>query len=176
MGSLTKVTEFTFKGAHGVWYDGTHLWVLGFECLIKYSWSGTCNTDFQLHNVKTFPLRGGHSLDADLSDPQFLLMTNGTTVGRVTKADGTVTPWVPTLGGRALGTVGVKSYARFKTGESLWIQALAGTDPNQPGAWWNHRVDFFDPQGEFIQSQTLSLGHTHTPRFYRARVSRVAFA
>ncbi|MFE2548246.1 DUF6528 family protein [Streptomyces sp. NPDC059355] len=163
-GTLAKVQEIKYQGAHGLWYDGSYLWALGTWTITKYQVTGDHRTT-RLEKVwgHTFPTAfNGHSLDTDRSDPAYLLITGGGSVQRLRKSDGALSAMTPTAGG-------VKSFARVATGESFWLQA--GTSPD----WWNSYIQFFDSAGAKSFARSLE-GYGYTGQFYKARLSSVAFS
>ncbi|MER8043135.1 hypothetical protein [Streptomyces sp. NPDC094032] len=169
--SLSKVDEFEFNGAHGLWYDGTYLWVLGTELLVRYACTGT-GVNFRLADSGVrIPVSNGHGLDPDYSDPGHLLFTEGGRVKRLDKSGTTPQLWTPT-------GVGVKSYSRAASGESFWLQAINVTDPvHHPDpneGYWNTYVQFFDSAGSASFTRSLT-GYGYEAKFYKARVSSVAF-
>uniref|UniRef100_A0AAU2UVV7 Uncharacterized protein n=1 Tax=Streptomyces sp. NBC_00003 TaxID=2903608 RepID=A0AAU2UVV7_9ACTN len=166
--TLAQVDTIDYEGAHGLWYDGSHLWALGTWTLTKYQVTGS-HRDARLVKVwgHTWPDPkhpfNGHSLDTDHSDPNYLLITGGGSVQRVNKSTGALTPMRPS-------DQGVKSFARIASGESFWQQASGSGDD-----WWNSEIQFFDSVGN--KSFTRSLeGYGYTGRFYRARLSSVNFS
>ncbi|MBW1603593.1 hypothetical protein JJV70_16070 [Streptomyces sp. JJ66] len=162
-GSLRRVQEIRFQGAHGLWYDGSHLWALGTWTLAKYRVAGDhLDTRLELVWKHSWPERpyNGHSLDTDYGNSAYLLITGGGIVQRVHKATGLIQGWNPT-------GVGVKSYSRVASGNSFWVQASE--------QWWSKYVQFFDSTGKPSFRRQLE-GYGRDARFYKARVSSVAFS
>jgi hypothetical protein len=175
--SLTKIDEFTFAGAHGLWYDGTYLWALGSDWLVRYAWEGS-SLDFKLKDSGVrFPVVNGHSLDPDFSDSGHLLMTDGSSVRRVDKSapNGTAPAlWTPSA-------AGVKSYSRVHSGESFLVQARYVSNPEEftgltdAYGQWNRYVRFYTSDG--VQAIDRTLGYyTSDAHIYKARVSSVDFS
>ncbi|WP_327286707.1 MULTISPECIES: hypothetical protein [unclassified Streptomyces] len=163
--TLTKVQEITTQGAHGLWYDGNYLWALGTWTITKYQVTGSHLTT-RLVKVwgYTFPTAfNGHSLDADYSDPAYLLLTGGGSVQRLNKASGALTRLPQS-------DSGVKSFSRIASGESFWQQA-SGSGDN----WWNSYIQFFDSAGAKTFTRSLE-GYGYEGRFYKARLSSVNFS
>jgi hypothetical protein len=180
--TLTKIDEFTFNGAHGLWYDGTYLWALGTDWLVRYSWTGS-SLDFQLHDSGVrFPVTNGHGLDPDFSNSGYLLMTDGGDTRRASKtaADGSAPPeWRPAPGQTSYA--GVKSLSRVHSGESFWVQARYVSDPGEfkglddSHGQWNRYVRFFTSAGTQGPDKDLSY-YTSDGHIYKARVSSVDFS
>ncbi|WP_158835417.1 DUF6528 family protein [Streptomyces sp. NRRL S-350] len=170
--SLTKVDEFEFNGAHGLWYDGTYLWVLGTDLLVRYACTGSA-LNFRLADSGVrIPVSNGHSLDTDYRDPGYLLFTEGSAVKRLDKSGTVPQLWTPT-------GAGVKSYSRTASGESFWLQAINVTDPvhfpDPDKGYWNTYVQFFNPSGGTYFTRPLT-GYGYDAKFYKARLSSVAFS
>ncbi|MEC4016603.1 DUF6528 family protein [Streptomyces sp. H27-D2] len=162
--TLTKVQEIQYQGAHGLWYDGSYLWALGTWTIAKYRVTGD-HLATRLEKVwgYVFPTAfNGHSLDADYSDPAYLLITGGGSVQRLHKASGALTLMKPTA-------VGVKSFSRIASGESFWQQAISGAEH------WNSYIQFFDSAGNEGVRRPLT-GYGYTGKFYKSRLSSVAFS
>jgi hypothetical protein len=162
--TLLRVQEIRFQRAHGLWYDGSYLWALGAWTLAKYRVNGEgLSTRLEAVWLHTFPtVFNGHDIDTDRSDSAYLLITGGGSVKRVHKVTGAIQAWTPSA-------VGVKSYARVASGVSFWQKAISASE------YWDTKIQFFDSDGSSTFEKTLS-GYQHTPKFYRARVSSVAFA
>jgi len=164
--TLAVVQRISFQGAHGLWYDGEFLWVLGDWTLAK------CRIEGELRNARvvaewthSFPsVFYGHSLDMDFSNTNSLLMSGGGAIHSVNKTTGVITRNTPT------GT-GIKSYSRTYPGESFWVKARdVGTD----SPWSSGFVQFFDAAGAPSYQRALS-GYGYDAEFYRARVSSVRY-
>jgi hypothetical protein len=168
-GTLTRVQEITFQGAHGLWYDGTYLWALGTWTLAKYRVEGQgLSTRLREAMVLTFgEAFNGHSMDADYSDPRYLLITGGGSVNRVEKDTGEVFPMTPT-------DWGVKSFSRVASGVSFWQQAIEVTDKPAEG-WWNTYIQFFSSDGDATYRRGL-VCYGYDGHFYKARVSSAAYS
>ncbi|MFB7087908.1 hypothetical protein [Streptomyces sp. NPDC056296] len=167
--TLRRVQEIRFQGAHGIWYDGSHLWALGTWTLAKYRVNGDAlSTRLEAAWVHTFSSPfNGHSLDTDYSDSGYLLITGGGSVKRVHKATGVISSMTPS-------DAGVKSYSRVRSGVSFWQQAIAVTSPPSNG-WWNTYIQFFNSSGERTYRRNLE-GYGYEGHFYKARVSSTSFS
>ncbi|WP_371614078.1 hypothetical protein [Streptomyces sp. NBC_00454] len=168
--TLAKVQTIAYQGAHGLWYDGNYLWALGTWTLTQYQVTGS-HRDTRLVKVwgYTWPDKdhpfNGHSLDADHTDPNFLLLTGGGSVLRFNKSTKVFTTVTPS-------GVGVKSFARIASGESFWQQA-SGPGPG-PRDHQNYFIQFFDRVGTSVEHRNLR-GYGYDGQFYRARLSSVDF-
>ncbi|WP_330294210.1 hypothetical protein [Streptomyces sp. NBC_00503] len=164
--TLAQVQTIDYEGAHGLWYDGSHLWALGTWTLTQYEVTGS-HRDARLVKVwgHTWPDPkhpfNGHGLDTDHSDPNYLLITGGGSVLRVNKSTGALTPMKPS-------SDGVKSFARIASGESFWQQAVDAK------IHWNIFIEFFDSSGNFDRTRKLQ-GYGYEGQFYKARLSSVDF-
>ncbi|MEV7730365.1 DUF6528 family protein [Streptomyces sp. NPDC087917] len=162
--TLASVQTIDYEGAHGLWFDGAHLWALGTWTITKYQVTGS-HRDTRLVKVwgYTFPKAfNGHSLDTDHSDSAYLLLTGGGSVHRLNKSTGALTATNPT-------GVGVKSFSRVASGESFWMQAGLG--------WTNDYIEFFDNAGNTNPTMRQALeGYGYSAQFYKARLSNVAFS
>jgi hypothetical protein len=179
--TLTRIDEFEYPGAHGLWYDGTYLWVLGTESLTQYAITGDHLTTRLSRVGSKMSVSGGHSLDADYSDSRYLLITEGSTVRRIHKATRTWETVTPRRG--------VKSYSRVASGESFWVKSTNDDDTDRtvninaglPGdvfrPWVSDKVDFFN-SGSYTEpafSKRL-MYWGYDGEFYKARVSTTDFS
>ncbi|MDJ0386073.1 DUF6528 family protein [Streptomyces sp. G-G2] len=163
--TLAQVDTIDYQGAHGLWYDGIHLWALGTWTITKYQITGS-HRDSRLVKVwgHTFPDGhpfNGHGLDTDHSDPGYLLLTGGGSVQRLNKSTGALSPMKPS-------SDGVKSFARIASGESFWQQAASATTHT------NYFLQFFDSSGASVEHRNL-VGYGYDGQFYKARLSSVDF-
>ncbi|MGW0811473.1 hypothetical protein [Nonomuraea sp. NPDC002799] len=178
--TLTRVDEFEYPGAHGLWYDGSHLWALGSESLTQYEIVGHHLTTRLKRVGAKIGVQGGHSLDADYSDSRYLLIAEGSTVRRFHKATRIFEPVTPRRG--------VKSYSRVASGESFWVKSTKDDDTDRttninaglPGdvfrSWVSDRVDFFsvaDHTQPAFSKRLMNWGYDG--EFYKARVSSTDF-
>ncbi|GGY24798.1 hypothetical protein [Streptomyces omiyaensis] len=166
--TLGLVQQFRFQDAHGLWWDGTHLFVLGKWTLAKYRLTGSLRTtrlalvDEHKWTYEFF----GHSLDMDFTSPDRLVLTGGGAVWSVDKNTLALTEVRP-------ASYGVKSFSRAADGESFWLQAINVKYPEYgTGGYWNNHVQFFDPALRTTETRGL-VGYGYTAKFYRSRIATV---
>ncbi|WP_406055084.1 hypothetical protein OG462_05790 [Streptomyces sp. NBC_01077] len=160
------VDRIEYTGAHGLWWDGSHLYALGTWTLAKYRITGSlkgARLELVQKHVWATPF-GGHSLDMDFTDSNNLVLNGAQAIWTVDKANLALTNIRPQ-------SLGVKSFARAVDGESFWVQAIDVTDPGKEG-WWNEYVQFFDPTGKPSYRRGLDY-YGYEGRFYRARIAGV---
>ncbi|MFI0827243.1 hypothetical protein ACH4Q7_22620 [Streptomyces roseolus] len=172
LSTLTRVQEIRFQDAHGLWYDGTYLWVLGKWAIARYRITGN-HLDARLvedWSEQFAEAIYGHSLDTDYSDPDYLLYSKTGAVKRIHKATKKISDWTPSAGG-------IKSYARVASGSSFWVQ---GKNVSKAHPWTSPYVEFFDSSGAVDKSGAGGadnlgrkglVGYGYEAEFYRARVS-----
>ncbi|MFH8578719.1 hypothetical protein OHB11_16890 [Streptomyces zaomyceticus] len=167
-GTLAAVDTITYAGAHGLWWDGSHLFALGARTLAKYRVTGSLRTSrlelVQKHVWSDTEPFWGHSLDMDFTDPGRLLLNGAGAVWTVDKANLALTNIRP-------GSYGVKSFSRAVDGESFWVQAIDQTNPGETG-WWNEYVQFFDAAGKPTYRRGLDY-YGYEGRIYRSRIASV---
>ena len=164
--TLAPVQEISFQGAHGLWWDGSHLYALGTWTLAKYRVTGSLrNARLELVQKHVWATEfGGHSLDMDFTNSNNLVLNGGQAVWTVNKQNLALTNIRP-------ASYGVKSYSRAADGESFWIQAIDVTNPGEEG-WWNEYVQFFDATGNQTYRRGLDY-YGYEGRFYRSRIAGV---
>ncbi|KOG15596.1 MULTISPECIES: hypothetical protein [Streptomyces] len=162
----TPVDRIAFQGAHGLWWDGSHLYALGTWTLAKYRITGSLKSArLELVQKHVWATEfGGHSLDMDFTDPSRLILNGGGALWTVEKSNLALTNIRPQ-------SYGVKSFSRAVDGESFWVQAIDVTDPGKEG-WWNEYVQFFDPTGKPSYRRGLDY-YGYEGRFYRSRISSI---
>ncbi|MEU9854744.1 hypothetical protein [Streptomyces sp. NPDC047974] len=160
------VQRIEFSGAHGLWWDGAHLYALGTWTLAKYRVTGSLKSArlalVQKHMWATE--FGGHSLDMDFTDSGRLVLNGAQAIWTVDKATLALTKI-------RSQSYGVKSFSRAVDGESFWVQAIDVTDPPKEG-WWNEYVQFFDAAGTPTYRRGLDY-YGYEGHFYRSRIASI---